>query len=70
MPYGKPKLTIQVGDRVQVDLRNNGKLLDGELTSDKPRISALCAGSIEWLIRVEGKQERWVSESLIYPCAK
>lgn len=64
MSYGKPKLTLKVGDRVLVDRRNNGVYRAGEVTRDQPRISALCAGSIEWLVRADDG-ERWTSETLI-----
>jgi len=67
MAYGKPTLTLKTGDRVKVDLRRNGKPRDGVVIYVAPRIGALCAGSVEWMVRItEGApREQWVSEACI-----
>lgn len=67
MSYGKPKYAFKIGDRIKVDLKRNGKLLDGEVIGIAPRIGALTAGSIEWLVFVDGGNSngRWVSEAYI-----
>ena len=67
MAYGVPTLKLKAGDQVKVDLRRNGKIRLGVVASDIPRTGVLCAGSVEWLIRLEGGayNVQYVSEACI-----